>query len=123
MACRTLRRAGIRIVARNYVCPHGEIDIVGLDGNTLVFVEVKARLSDRLADPEVNVTAAKRAHLTAAARSFIAQTDCFNLPARHDIISIVLPERGKPQIEHFVDAFPAVPNGPTIPGPGNHHRH
>ena len=119
MACRTLRRAGIRIVARNYVCPHGEIDIVGLDGDTLVFVEVKARLSDQLADPEVNVTAAKRARLIAAARSFIAQTDCFNLPARHDVISIVLPERGKPQIEHFVDAFPAAPHVPTIRGTGH----
>ena len=58
-AARYLQHAGHSIVVRNYRCPYGEIDIVARDGPSLVFVEVRARSSDRFGTPEESITAAK----------------------------------------------------------------
>jgi putative endonuclease len=71
-AARLLRRAGYRIVARNYRTPFGEIDLVAYDGDVLAFVEVKARRSERFGAPHASVTADKRRRLTRAAQVFLA---------------------------------------------------
>ena len=109
VAFKFLKRAGYRILERNYCCPGGEIDIVAADGDTLVFVEVKTRASDAAGDPEAAVNFHKRRQITRVARFFVAQSRAEHLPARFDVLSIVVPEKGKPEIEHFIDAFTPTP--------------
>ena len=67
-----LQRAGLKLVARNYRCRFGEIDLIVRDGNTLVFVEVRMRSSDRYGGAAASITAAKRAKLLRAARHYLA---------------------------------------------------
>ena len=107
-AARHLQRLGYRVVARNYRCPAGELDLIAVDEGSIVFVEVKTRRSADAADPEVNVTSAKRRQLTRAARYYLMHKSAQDHPARFDVVAVVLPESGKPLIEHFVDAFAPV---------------
>ena len=72
LAAAFLQRAGLKIVARNYRCRFGEIDLIARDGNTLVFVEVRMRSSDRYGGAAASITATKRAKLLRAARHYIA---------------------------------------------------
>lgn len=108
IAARSLKRSGYRIVARNYRCPVGEIDLIALDGDTLVFVEVKTRRSSETAFPEVNVHHRKRRKITQVAKYYVATKDAQQHPCRFDVVSVVLGERGAPSIEHFVNAFEPV---------------
>jgi len=110
VAVRFLRRRGYHILKTNYRCPAGEIDIIAAEGDTLVFVEVKTRRSDETTHPENSVTLSKQRKVTQAARYFVAQMAAEHIPARFDVISIVTPPRGKPIVEHFVDAF-TLPSG------------
>jgi len=105
-AARTLKRAGYRIIARNYTCPAGEIDLIAVDHDTLVFAEVKTRASDRAADPEVNVHRRKRLQIVRAARYYLAANKVgLDRPCRFDVLAVVLDGSRKPVVEHFVDAF------------------
>lgn len=67
-----LRRAGLRIVARNWRCRHGEIDLIAEDGAVLVFAEVRLRRAAAFGGAGESITAAKRARLLAAARLYLA---------------------------------------------------
>jgi putative endonuclease len=74
-----LRKAGLRVLARNWRCRHGEIDLVAEEGGTLVFAEVRYRSGERFGGAAESVTAAKQARLVAAARLYLMrrpQADC-----------------------------------------------
>jgi putative endonuclease len=74
-----LRKAGLRVLARNWRCRHGEIDLVAEEGATLVFAEVRYRSDARFGGAAESVTAAKQARLIAAARFYLLrrpETDC-----------------------------------------------
>jgi len=66
-----LQRAGLRVLARNWRCRHGEIDLVAEEGRTLVFAEVRYRSDARFGGAAESVTAAKQARLAAAARLYL----------------------------------------------------
>jgi putative endonuclease len=100
-----LRRAGFKIVARHYSTPVGELDLIARDKDTVVFVEVKTRSDQRLADPHEAVGPTKQRRMTRAARWFLRQQRCEDRPCRFDIVSVVVPEGGRATIEHFRDAF------------------
>jgi len=68
-----LRKAGLRVLARNWRCRHGEIDLIAEEGRTLVFAEVRYRSDARFGGAAESVTAAKRARLLAAARLYLAR--------------------------------------------------
>jgi len=87
-ACDVLRAAGYRIVARNWRSRFGEIDIIARDGETLAFVEVKARARDDYGGPAAAVDRAKQRRLTLTAALFFQETDC-DLPARFDVITLM----------------------------------
>jgi putative endonuclease len=73
------RRAGLRILARNWRCRHGEIDLIAQEGGTLVFAEVRYRSSARFGGAAESITDAKRSRLVAAAGLYLAgrpQVDC-----------------------------------------------
>jgi putative endonuclease len=104
MAERYLRRSGYRIVARNFRAPGGEIDLVAMEGETLVFVEVKMRRSLAAGAPEEAVDARKEQRLRRAASAFAARMRAGARPMRFDIVAINASE-GRPRIELFKDAF------------------
>jgi putative endonuclease len=67
-----LQAAGLRVVARNWRCRLGEIDLIAREGATLVFAEVRMRSAAAFGGAAESVTAAKRARLLAAARLYLA---------------------------------------------------
>ena len=79
--------AGYRIVARNLRMPGGEIDVVAMDGQTLVFVEVKARRSRSFGSGLAAVGAQKRSRLASLAADF-AQVVAPGARYRFDIVAI-----------------------------------
>jgi putative endonuclease len=66
-----LRGAGLRILARNWRCRHGEIDLIAEDRGTLVFAEVRLRRSAYFGGAAESITEAKRRKLVAAARLYL----------------------------------------------------
>ena len=107
-----LRRLGYRILLRNGRSKLGEIDIVALDGDTIVFVEVKTRVSDTAAHPEEFVDAAKQRRLTRLGLAFLKRRRLLGRPARFDVVAVTwLAESRRPQIEHFPNAFASAGPG------------
>lgn len=108
-AARFLRRQGYRVVARNVSCPMGELDLVALDGRTVVFVEVRSTGSDDPLRPAASVDAAKQRRLTDLALYYLKQHRLLNQPARFDVLAISWPEgQRQPTVMHYRNAFEAV---------------
>jgi putative endonuclease len=66
-----LQRQGLKIIARNWACRHGEIDLIALDQQQLVFVEVRMRRSNQFGGAAASITAAKQAKLWASAQHYL----------------------------------------------------
>lgn len=107
-AARYLRRKGYRILLRNYRCAGGEIDLICSEGDTIVFVEVKARTSDEKQEPQEAMRWTQRRRIENAARYFLMQRGVRDRPCRFDVVTAVWPPDDAPQIEHFPDAFQAT---------------
>lgn len=105
IAARHLKRAGYKILTKNAVCGKYEIDIIARDGDTIVFVEVKTRRSNAFLDPEANITPAKQLHLRRAAAVYCHQNPSATMYYRFDVVTVVLPETGKPNVTIFPNAF------------------
>lgn len=105
LARQFLKQKGFKILARSFTCPGGEIDLVALDGQTIVFVEVKTRADERAADIPEAVTRTKMRRLTRAAKVFLQRKDAADHPARFDLVAVLLPPGGEPVIRHTIDAF------------------
>lgn len=101
-----LRQRGFTMVDRNYHPEglRGEIDLIGWEGDTLVFVEVKTRQAGAVRAPEAAVDREKQARVMAAARQYRRQARCAAAPYRFDVVSVELSEGGA-KVEHFRDAF------------------
>lgn len=82
-----LQQAGLTLVQKNFLCRGGEIDLVMRDGNTLVFVEVRARASMQFGGALASITAAKQRKWLHAAQVFL-QTLQRQSPCRFDVIAI-----------------------------------
>jgi putative endonuclease len=102
-----LRSQGYVMIARNYRSPRSrsELDLVGWDGDTLCFVEVKTRTKRDLMPAEAAVDAEKQHDLSRVAREFLRKTKG-DPPFRFDIVSIYYEPGLGPQIELFKNAFP-----------------
>lgn len=101
-AAKYLKKKGYRILERNYRTRTAEVDIIALDGDTVVFVEVKARASDLFGTPMEAVGVKKRAKIAQAAIHYLATKgkDRREAPARFDVIAI-----GPEGLEHLPAAF------------------
>jgi putative endonuclease len=73
LAAAFVESCGLRIVARNYRCRYGELDLVARDGDTLVFIEVRRRAGNRFGGAAASIDAAKREKLLKAARHYLAE--------------------------------------------------
>ncbi len=113
LARRYLKRRGMKILARNFRCPVGEIDLIALDrstrsrdgAETIAFVEVKARRSDTYTDPAAAVDSRKRGRLRKIAQHYLSRVDAEGFNARFDIVSIVFRDGAKPEVQYIPDAF------------------
>jgi putative endonuclease len=104
LACSYLERLGMRVLVRNFRCRAGEIDVVALDGDTLVFVEVKERRSDSHGVAVEAVTAEKRRRVVRAARVYAATRGLTDAPLRFDVVAIDW-SAGAPMFRHDRGAF------------------
>jgi putative endonuclease len=108
-AARFLKRQGCRIVARNYTCPLGELDLVAVDGASLVFIEVRSTGTADANRPAASVDAAKQRRLTELALHFMQRHRLLGQPARFDVLALSWPEgQREPTIVHHRHAFDAV---------------
>ena len=100
LALTYLQGQGLRLKARNYTCRLGEIDLVLLDGATLVFVEVRQRTHRTFGGAAESITARKREKLIATARHFLARQRSLP-PCRFDAVLV----DGEGRIEWIRDVF------------------
>ncbi|HEV7394545.1 MAG TPA: YraN family protein [Burkholderiales bacterium] len=101
MAAAFLESQGLTILARNYRCRLGEIDLIARDLEATVFVEVRSRASSSFGGAGASITAAKRQRLLKAARHYISRQR--TVPqCRFDALLI---EGDPPRIEWLRDAF------------------
>lgn len=108
-ATRFLKQLGYRILVCNYSCPQGELDIVALDGDCIVFVEVRSTERADTQRPALSVDADKQRRLTNLALHFLQQRRLLDRAARFDVLAVSWPPNKKePFIEHFRNAFEAV---------------
>lgn len=96
---------GWRIVARNYRHPMRklEIDMVAVDGETLVIVEVKTRASDDVSHPLRAVDEAKAWHVGNAARAWIQRAETLEMSVRFDVLTVIIGETDR--VEYHRDVY------------------
>jgi putative endonuclease len=111
-AAKFLKRRGYHILARGLDLPLGELDIVAVDGRTVVFVEVKTRRSDDAGRPEDAIDSRKEQRMTQAALAYLKSNRLLEYSARFDVVAIMWPDDARtPTIEHFRNAFSPVGAG------------
>jgi putative endonuclease len=98
-----LKKQGYKIIRQNYHTRFGEIDIIAKDGETIVFIEVKARKSHAY-NPKEAVTKNKKRKISMVALYFLKSTNQMNMRARFDVVSIG-PENNIKGIEIVKNAF------------------
>lgn len=105
IAQRFLQRAGMTIVARNYRMESGagEIDLIGWDGDRLVFIEVKTRQTDEFGAPDRAIGPGKQRTMLRAARDFARHAEVAWDQVRFDIVGVIL--KRPPAITHFRDVL------------------
>lgn len=105
VAARYLRRQGYRILERNRYLGRNEIDIIAQEGDTIAFVEVRTRRVLDEVPPEDTVGPTKQRQIRKAAERYIYLYGDESLYYRFDVVGVILPERGKPEITLYRDAF------------------
>jgi putative endonuclease len=87
-AAQWLQDRGLHVLTRNFQCKTGEIDIIAMDGECLVFIEVRARNNPRYASAAASVDRRKQARLARTAQMYLkAYPDTANLPCRFDVVT------------------------------------
>jgi putative endonuclease len=99
-----LDELGYKILDRNWMCGHKDLDIVATKDGTLVFVEVKTRSCMDWGDPEEAVNEKKIRNLVHAADAYIRYKR-LDMDVRFDIISIIMDDTGFYRVEHIEEAF------------------
>jgi putative endonuclease len=99
------RRRGYRLVARNWRCRLGELDLVVAKGGLTAFCEVKARAGSAFGGPHESVTATKQRKVRALAEAFIGARGLRAARYRFDVASVMLNPVGGSHVYIFEDAF------------------
>ncbi len=95
-----LRGQGMEVIARNWRCSLGEVDIVAVEGAVLVFCEVKTRRSTRFGTPLAGITPAKAARLRRLVGAWLAGNDAHRGPVRIDALGILWHPGGSLEVTH-----------------------
>ncbi|HOJ51645.1 MAG TPA: YraN family protein [Syntrophales bacterium] len=104
-AAQFLKQKGLKILERNFHCPLGELDIVGREGNVVVFVEVRTRRSTRFGTPLESVDERKKRRLSRLALFYLKGKGWEDKPARFDVVGVKVKEKGEVEIDWVRDAF------------------
>ncbi|NBC82701.1 MAG: YraN family protein [Bacteroidetes bacterium] len=102
-ALKYLKENGFEIIHTNWRWKHKEIDLIAIDGDELVFCEVKTRSSNYFQTPADTISTQKQHFLIDAADYYITEND-INLNARFDVL-VIYTHRNPPQVVHIKDAF------------------
>ena len=103
-----LQREQYSIIARNFRIRQGEIDIVARDGDTICFVEVKARNSLAAGLPEESVSKSKQQRMNRAALIYLQDQQMLGVKARFDVVAIEFPQGAEPLVRLYKNAFDAT---------------
>jgi putative endonuclease len=105
IAHRFLKKNGFHILARRYRLADGsgEVDIIAREGDSIVFVEVKTRLTSSFGGPERALGSQKERNIVRTARSYLLKVGAEWSQARFDIVTVVV--ANPPVITHYRDAF------------------
>jgi putative endonuclease len=111
-AAKFLRRKRYKVLHRGYRILGGELDIVAVDGRTVVFIEVKTRVSHHAGSPAEAVDIHKQRQLTQLALAYLRRYHLLDYSARFDVVAIIWPtDQRRPKIEHIKNAFEATGSG------------
>ncbi|MFI8480070.1 YraN family protein [Pseudomonas sp. NPDC078700] len=106
MARKHLEQHGLHLIAKNWRCRCGELDLVMLDTDTVVFVEVRYRHHNAWGGATESVDTRKRKKLTQAAMTFLQQESRWNQhPCRFDVVAISAASKDKLQLNWIKNAF------------------
>lgn len=111
LAASYLKNIGYTILDRNWEGKTGEVDLVAMDEDTVVFVEVKTRSNENYGTPKDAVNTNKRRHMTSVAKEYLKKNIKQEKPVRFDVVAVsikgnTLFERLRsPKIEHIKSAF------------------
>jgi putative endonuclease len=104
MAAQHLEREGYHILARNWRCSTGELDLVARQGDCLVTVEVRTRRGRRFGTPEESVTPAKQARLIELSQAYVDENGWLG-HWRIDVVAIEMDRAGRLlRLEHYENA-------------------
>ena len=104
LAFKKIKRLGYKKIIRNYTCPLGEIDMIAMDGATLVFIEIKTRKNRSIAYAKEAITERKKRQISKVALAYINKNECHGIPARFDVVAISL-KGVETKIEVIKNAF------------------
>lgn len=107
-AARFLRKQGYRILARQVRNSFGEIDLIALDGDVIVFVEVKTRSTLSAGLPVEAVDHRKQQQITRTALAWMKRRRLLDQQGRFDVVAILWQSGNPPQIQHYRNAFEAA---------------
>lgn len=103
-AARLLELKHYAVLARDWRCPSGEIDLVARDGATLVFVEVKTRFTGG-GRPAEALRRRQRERIVNASRQYQRRIDWPRVPCRYDLVEAVFDRFGLRELRHWPDHF------------------
>ena len=104
VAAEHLLSRGCEVIGRNIRTPYGEIDIVAMDGDRLVFIEVKARTQNTRGKPEDFVDVRKQRQLKRVAEGYYHINKLTDQACRFDVIAVDM-TKAEPEIRHYKTAF------------------
>lgn len=105
LAERHLRDQGLVVLARNWRCGDGEIDLILRDGDDVVFCEVKTRRSDTYGTPAEAINPTKIQRLRRLAARWLTETPVRPREVRFDVVAVVTQPKGPARVEHLRAAF------------------
>lgn len=104
LAIKLLKERGYKILKRNYKTKLGEIDIVASERDTIAFIEVKTRQSERFGLPQEAISGLKQRQIAKAALCFLKEKKFLDRKARFDVVSVIC-TKDKPRLELLQNAF------------------
>lgn len=104
LAFNKIKGLGYKKILRNYRCPLGEVDLIAMDGDTMVFIEVKTRKGRPLAYAKEAVNDRKKRQLSKVALFYMKSNNLNEAKARFDVVAVSL-AGGEKQVEVIRNAF------------------
>jgi len=105
MALKKIKSLGYKILVQNFRCKLGEIDIIAKDQDTLVFIEVRSKSSEKYGLPYETVNTKKQKKIRRVAEFYLMKNNLYHLYCRFDVIGIVWQHGDELQMEIIKDAF------------------